>query len=307
MMEPAANFDTWGVPSRTFLILYLLAAVVLVIGTLIHRRRTLAGRSAPSADQLNPQQVAYLNGGDDLAVWSSVSSLRSQGLIGVQPTGALIAEGALPPGATPLDRAVHHAAGQHYPARQLRRTEWVARALDELRDGLARHDLLVGPDRRAALRLGSLLLAALVALGVARIAAGLANDRPVWYLVLIVGGLAVLTTILFVRVPRRTRAAQDALLGLRHRNRHLAPAAKPAYTVYGAAGLAMAVALYGTASLWALDPTFAQQADIQREAMAAGGSSSTAGGYGGDSTSDSGGGGCGSGGGGGCGGGGCGG
>ncbi|MEU6021308.1 TIGR04222 domain-containing membrane protein [Micromonospora sp. NPDC047134] len=305
MMAPTAEFDTWGVPSRTFLILYLLATVVLVIGVLIHRRRTLAGRSAPSADQLTPEQVAYLNDGPDRAIWSSVSSLRSHRALGVQDRGALIAEGPLPAGATPLDRAVHYAAGQHVPARQLRSTEWVSRALDELRDGLARHDLLVGSDRRARLRLGALLLAALVALGVARIAAGVANDRPVWYLVFIVGPLAVLTMILFFRVPRQTRAAKMALLGLRHRNRHLAPASKPAYTVYGSTGVAMAVALYGTGTIWLMDPTFAQQADIQRQAMATGGGS-TAGGCGGggcgggSGSSDSGGGG------GGCGGGGCG-
>ncbi|WP_433529029.1 TIGR04222 domain-containing membrane protein [Micromonospora sp. CA-263727] len=303
----AADLDTWGVPSRTFLIFYLVAAVVLVTGVLMHRRALLSGRSAPTADQIGPQQVAYLNGGEDLAVWSSVSSLRSQGAIGVKSTGELTADGPLPSGATPLDRAVHYAAGQHHTARQLRQTEWVARALTELRDGLARHGLLVSPERRAALRLGSLFLATLLALGVARIAAGLANGRPVWYLVFIVCGLAVVTAVLFLRVPRRTRSADVAIRSLRQRSRHLAPASNPAYAVYGASGLAMAVALYGTASLWAMDPTFAQQAEIQRQAMTAGGTGTTSSCGGGSSAGASdGGGGCGGGGGGGCGGGGCG-
>ncbi|GAA0392828.1 hypothetical protein GCM10009541_39910 [Micromonospora gifhornensis] len=308
MIELAADFDfdTWGVPSRTFLIIYLVATVVVVVGVLIFRRRTLTGRSAPPADQLGPQQVAYLTGGEDRAVWSSVSSLRSQGVLGVGPGGELTADGPLPTGATPLDQAVHYAASQRCSARQLRRTEWVTRALDQLRDGLSRHDLLVTPERRAALRLGTLLLAVMVALGVARIVAGIANDRPVWYLVFIVGALAVLTMVLFVRVPRRTRAADAALLNLRHRNRHLAPGSNPAYAVYGAAGTAMAVALYGTASLWALDPAFAQQADIQRETVTGGAGTVT-----GDGGTTAGAGGCGSsggdsGGGGGCGGGGCG-
>ncbi|PZG03885.1 TIGR04222 domain-containing membrane protein, partial [Micromonospora craterilacus] len=283
MMGLAADFDTWGVPSRTFLIFYLVATVVLVTGVLIHRMALLAGRSAPPADQLGPQQVAYLNGGEDLAVWSSLSALRNQGSIGVQPDHRLTAEGPLPSGATPLDRAVHYAAAQHTTARQLRGTEWVDRALVEMRDGLERRGLLVGPNRRTALRMGPLLLVALLLLGVFRIVAGLANDRPVWYLVLIVCGLAVITTVLFLRVPRRTAAADDAVRSLRQRNRHLAPASHPAYTVYGAAGLAMAVALYGTASLWALDPTFAEQAEIQRQAM-------TGGGGGGGTTSSCGGG-----------------
>ncbi|MEV6811073.1 TIGR04222 domain-containing membrane protein [Micromonospora sp. NPDC051296] len=310
MMGLAADFDTWGVPSRTFLIFYLVATVVLVTGVLIHRRALLAGRSAPPADQLGPQQVAYLNGGEDLAVWTSLSTLRSQGSIGVQPDRQLTTEGPLPPGATPLDRAVHYAAAQHTTARQLRGTEWVDRALVELRDGLDRRGLVVGPNRRTALRMGPLLLVALLLLGVFRIVAGLANDRPVWYLVLIVCGLAVVTTVLFVRVPRRTRAADVAVRSLRQRNRHLAPASHPAYAVYGAAGLAMAVALYGTASLWALDPTFAQQAEIQRQAMTGGGTSTTSscgsGSTAGASCGSSCGGGGGGGGGGGCGGGGCG-
>ena len=273
----AADFDTWGVPSRTFLILYLVAAVVLVTGVLIHRRALLAGRSAPPADQLSPQQVAYLNGGADLAVWTSLSVLRSQGSIGVQPDRRLTTEGPLPSGATPLDRAVHYAAAQHTPARQLSSTEWVDRALTELRDGLDQRGLLIGANRRAALRLGPLLLAALELLGIFRIIAGLANGRPVWYLVPIVIGLAVVTTLLFVRVPRRTRAADTALRTLRPRNRHLSPASNPAYAVYGATGLAMAVALYGTASLWAMDPAFAQQAEIVRQPLIGGGGGYTGG------------------------------
>ncbi|MFV2101224.1 TIGR04222 domain-containing membrane protein [Micromonospora sp. LOL_024] len=301
MMDLAADFDTWGVPSRTFLTLYLVTALVLVTGALVHRRNLLSGRTAPPADQLGPQQIAYLNGGEDLAVWTSLSSLRNQGLIGVQTNGALTTEGQLPAGATPLDRAVHHAASQHHPARQLRQTEWVARALTELRDGLDRHGLLIGSDRRAALRLGPLLLAALLLLGVARFAAGLANGRPVWYLVFIVCGLAAVTTVLFVRMPRRTRAADLAIRRLQQRNHHLAPASNPAYTVYGSAGLAMAVALYGTATIWALDPTFAQQTEIQRqEATSGDATTSCSGGSTADGNS-----GCGDGGGG-CGGGGCG-
>ncbi|RIV36863.1 TIGR04222 domain-containing membrane protein [Micromonospora radicis] len=278
MVDLAADFDTWGIPSRTFLILYLLGSVVLVTGVLIHRRMVLSGRSAPPADQLNPQQVAYLNGGAKLALWSSIGSLRGQGTIGVHTDGALTAEAPPPTGATPLDRAVHHAASQRYPARQLRYAEWVARALVELRDGLIRHDLLTGPERRARLRLGPLLLAALLVLGVTRIVAGLANDRPVLFLVLTVVGLAAVTVVLFVWVPRRTRAADRVLRTLRQRNHHLAPSRNPAYTVYGATGLAMAVALYGTASLWAVDPTFAAQAEIQRQAMAGGGATSSCGG-----------------------------
>ncbi|WP_341716739.1 TIGR04222 domain-containing membrane protein [Micromonospora sp. FIMYZ51] len=304
----AADFDTWGIPSSTFLAFYLTVAVVLTVGVLIHRRTLLAGRAAPPPDQLNPQQVAYLNGREDLAVWTSLGTLRSQGVIGVSADRRLTVDGPLPPAASQLDRAIHYAATQRVHGRDLRRTEWVERALTELRDGLDRHGLLVGPTRRAALRLGPLLLGALLLLGIARIGAGLANARPVGYLVLVVSGLAVLTGLLFVRVPWRTRAANTALGTLRARHRHLAPGSNPAYAVYGAAGVATAMALYGTASFWAMDPAFAEQAEIQLGAKEAGGyygagASGTTGGCGGGGCGS---GGDGGGGGGGCGGGGCG-
>ncbi|MFI7023374.1 TIGR04222 domain-containing membrane protein [Micromonospora sp. NPDC049900] len=307
MTDPVADFHTWGIPSRTFLFLYLAAALVLVVGTLIHRRAVLSGRSSPPADQLGPQQVAYLNGGENLAVWTAIGALRGQGVIGVDKQHRLTADAALPPGATPLDRAVHHAAGQRLPARRVIATEWVSRALTELRDDLDRHGLLVTPEQRTALRIGPLLMAVLSAVGIARIFAGVANGRPVWYLIVVVLALSVLSTLLFALVPRRTKAADAALRLLRMRNHHLAPRSNPSYATYGAAGTAMAVALYGSATIWAMDPTFAQQAELQRQAAT--GTSGTAA-CGGGSTagaSDSGGGcGGGGGGGGGCGGGGCG-
>ncbi|QOC91225.1 TIGR04222 domain-containing membrane protein [Micromonospora craniellae] len=299
MTDFAADFHTWGIPSLTFLFFYLAAAVVLAVGTLIHRRTLLSGRTAPPADQLGPQQVAYLNGGKNLAVWTAIGALRGQGVIGVDRRHRLTADAPLPTGATPLDRAVHHAATQRCPARQVARTEWVVRALAELRDGLDRHGLLITPEQRVALRIGPLLMAVLSAVGIARIVAGVMNGRPVWYLVAVVLGLMVLCTLLFALVPRRTKAANAALRLLRMRNSHLAPHSNPSYATYGAAGTAMAVALYGSATIWALDPTFAQQAELQRQAAA---STSGTAACGGSSTADASGGGCGGGGGGGCGG-----
>ncbi|NHW87234.1 TIGR04222 domain-containing membrane protein, partial [Escherichia coli] len=128
----------------------------------------------------------YLNGGDDLAVCTSLGTLRSQGALGVDPDHRLTVDGPLPADATPLDRAVHYSAAQRTLARDVRRTEWVQRALTELRDGLDQRGLTIGPDRRASLRRAPLLLAALLAIGIARIVGGLANNRPVWYLVLTV-------------------------------------------------------------------------------------------------------------------------
>jgi uncharacterized protein (TIGR04222 family) len=303
----AAAGDTWGIPGPTFLKVYLAAAALVVIGSVVHRTLVLRGSRTAGADQLGPQQVAYLNGGDQLAVWTAVGGLRGSGVIGVGPDRRLTTLSSMPAGVTPLDQAVYNAAGKRLPARELRRDEWVVRALEQLRDGLEQRGLALGPAQRAALRRGPFLIFALFMLGAFRLFAGFQNDRPVGYLALTLVPLLV-AAVLLSRVPWRTRAADTALRGLRRQHTYLSPASAPAYATYGAAGAAMGVALFGTASLWALDPGFAEQAEIQHQAIASSGGGWSSSGYSGDSgggSSCSGGSSCG-GGGGGCGGGGCG-
>ncbi|WP_432954585.1 TIGR04222 domain-containing membrane protein [Micromonospora haikouensis] len=282
----AAPGDTWGIPGPTFLGFYLLAGLVVVIGAIVHRRRVLAGPPAVGGAQLGPQQVAYLNGGNQLAIWTALGGLRGTGVVGVRADRRLAVGGPLPAGATPLDRAVHHAANQGLYARELGRDRWVAQALDQLRQGLEQQGLALTPARRDSARRGSYLLFTLVGIGLFRIFAGLSNDRPVGFLVLAVVPLAVASALL-ARVPWRTRAADRALRELRRSNVHLAPASGPAYATYGAAGAAMGVALFGTATLWAMDPGFAEQAEIQRQALSGTGSSSVGGCSGGSSDSGS--------------------
>ncbi|TDC63948.1 TIGR04222 domain-containing membrane protein, partial [Micromonospora sp. KC207] len=273
----AAPGDTWGIPGPTFLGFYLLAGLIVVVGAFVHRRRVLAGPSAVGVGQLGPQQAAYLNGGNQLAIWASLGGLRGAGVVGVHPDRRLAGGGPLPAGATPLDRAVHHAVNRGLHARDLGRDRRVLEALEQLRQGLERQGLALTADQRNSARTGAFLLFALVGLGVFRIFAGLSNDRPVGFLVLAVIPLAIASALL-ARVPWRTRAANRALRELRRSNVHLAPASAPAYATYGAAGAAMGVALFGTAALWAMDPGFAEQAEIQRQALSGTGSSSSDGG-----------------------------
>ncbi|MEV1147699.1 TIGR04222 domain-containing membrane protein, partial [Micromonospora sp. NPDC049799] len=273
----AAPGDTWGIPGPVFVGLYLLAAVVVVVGTLVHRSRILSGQRVPAADQLGPQQVAYLNGGDLFAVLASLGGLRSSGVVGVRPDRRLAVGAQLPTGVTPLDQAVYHAARRNLHSREVVRDEWVGRALAELREGLQRQGLALAPEQRSAARQGSVLLFGLLGLGVVRVLVGLASGRPVGFLLLALVAVAVAAALLR-RVPWRTRAADAMLRDLRRRNAHLAPASSPAYATYGPAGAAMGVALFGAASLWALDPTFAEQAEIQRQAASGAGGSSGCGG-----------------------------
>jgi uncharacterized membrane protein YgcG len=86
---------------------------------------------------------------------------------------------------------------------------------------------------------------------------------------------------------------------LRARYSYLAPASSPSYATYGANDAALGVALFGASTLYAMDPDFATEAEVQRAASGAVGSSSSCGG---SSSSGDGGGGSSCGGGGGCGG-----
>ncbi|MEW1588758.1 TIGR04222 domain-containing membrane protein [Micromonospora vinacea] len=302
----AASGDTWGISGPTFLRYYLVAVAVVVATAVYYRIRLAAGSTAAmTAEPLGPQQVAYLNGGPQLAVHAALGGLRGSGAIGVRPDRRLTTSGTAPSGLTPLEQAIHWAAHQHSRVGDLPRDERVRVALHQIRNGLEQRGLLTDDAQRGRARFWTTILIALLGLGVLRLFSGLFNGHPVGYLLLTVITLLIVTLVLR-RAPALTRAGRAALRDVRREHTHLAPASTPSYATYGAAGAAMGVALYGTATLWALDPGFAEQAEIQRQAASGsgwtGGSDGSSGG--GDSSGGDGGSSCG--GGGGCGGGGCG-
>ncbi|MFC0100372.1 TIGR04222 domain-containing membrane protein [Micromonospora marina] len=266
--------DTWGIPGPVFLRWYLLLAVVVVVGAIVHRRRMLEGTPVAVHGGLGPQQVAFLNGGDQLAVWAALGGLRHAGVVGVRPDRRLTTGGPLPAGATPVDQAVHHAASRGLHTRELAADEWVRRAVDELRDDLVRRGLALDQERRRTLRRGALLVGFLLAIGIVRTVTGLFNDRPTGWLLLSLFPLG-LAFVLLNRVPWRTRAATAALNDMRRRHAWLRPDAGPAYATYGPTEVALGVALFGTATLWTMDPGFAEQAEIQRQALGHTGGAST--------------------------------
>jgi hypothetical protein len=267
MLGYAAAGDTWGIPGQTFLLLYGGAAIVIIIGTLIHRNILFSGTSRLRLGQLGPQEAAVLNGGERLAVYTSLGALRPKDLVSDQ---------------------------------------WVRTAAGQLRERLERDGLAVTGETRRAARTGPLLLVALAGIGVARLLAGFVNGKPVGFL-FVVGMAVIIAAILLSRVPRQTHAAATAVNLLRQRHKHLAPRHHPAYSTYGASDAAMGVALFGAASMWSIDPEFAREADLERTPLGDGGSASSGGsscGGGGGGTSCSGASSCGGGGGSSCGGGG---
>ena len=300
-MSPYAADATWGIPGPTFLAVYLCAAVTLTGLALLHRRFLFAGSSAPSMHGLGSQQVAYLNGGQRLAVYTALGGLRAAGALSSGPKGTLVQSGPMPAGATPLDVAVYNAAGRRAAVRSLHTDPWVVTATTQVREGLQERGLLPTTAQLRAVRLWSLAMLALLVLGVVRVLSGIANGRPYVLLIILVAAVGLVTGLLRWKTPKRTRTGDSALAAERRQHHHLAPANHPAYATYGASSVAMGVALYGPATLYAMDPTFAASSGIHRVTASGSGGGSTCGGGATAGASGS----CG-GGGGGCGGGGCG-
>lgn len=293
----AAGAETWGISGPTFLTAFIAVAAGLVVVALLHRRTLYAGadEGVVLARDLTAEQAAYLQGGEKLAVWAAVARLRAAEAVAVTPRRTLTAVGR-PPSPTPLEWAVHEAAARGVRPRDLPLRPEVAGALRRLRDDLERTGLAVPEEARARARVVPAVLLGLLGLGVVRLFAGLANGRPVLLLLAVLLVLTPVTLVLLLRVPRQGPAAKAALDALRGQHHHLAPINQPAYATYGAAALAMGVALYGTAALWQADPAFAEEADVEEQYAAAGGgyyASSPDGGASGSSGGDGGGGGCG--------------
>jgi uncharacterized protein (TIGR04222 family) len=302
-MNLAAQGATWGIPGPAFLVLYFAAIAAVLILSAIHRRVLFSGNRNAPVDRLGPQQVAYLNGGDQLAVYASLGGLRGAGAITGGPGKTLQQSGPMPAGTTPLDSAVYNAAGRRIRARDLTGDQWVVAAVRQLREGLEAQGLAVTPAKLKAARAWALVGALVVLAGVGRLVDGLQNDKPVGFLVVAIVVAVVLTIMLLTRRRRATHAADKGLRALRQQHAYLAPHQSPSYATYGATGAAMGVALWGTATLYTMDPAFAADAEVQRINASSG--SGSGGDSGSSSSCSSGGSSCG-GGGGGCGGGGCG-
>jgi uncharacterized protein (TIGR04222 family) len=291
--------DTWGIPGPTFLLLYIaLAAIGLAFG-LVRRRQAVAGPREPSTGSLGPAHLAVLADGPQRAIHASLATLNRAGAIEVSETGRLHRIGGVPAGASELDSAVLHAAGGQPRVSELARDRTVAAALAQIQADLVRRGLLVSPQQRASALVGAKVMAAVFALGGLRLVFGVEARKPVLFLALALGLVAVAVFALR-RVPRVTRAGSRFLGRMRHDYQHLDRRRRPAWQTADPAMMGMAVGLFGAALLWDADPSLAQHAAIPASVAGSGtGSQFYGGDYGSSGGGDGGGGSCGGGGGGG--------
>lgn len=307
-MVLAATGDTWGISGPTFLLAYLVIAVAVWVAGLRARRALAGPRDARFTGDLTarPHDVAYLNGGAELAVFSALSALHLRGAI-TSSRGTVQAVGRLDPGTDELERAIHFTAAGAVHRRRLPFHRPVETALTAAQQRLVAAGLLLSEEERRRIKQVGVWMLAVAGLGLVRLLAGIAEAKSVGFLVIAMLGVTVVAVVQLVRAPRRTTLGNRTLAALREEHHALAPEMAPDWTVYGPAGAALGIGVFGTGALWAADPAFADELAAQR--VTAGGTSDGGSYYGGDgsgsSSSDSGGGSsCG--GGGGCGGGGCG-
>jgi uncharacterized protein (TIGR04222 family) len=299
MALAAATADTWGISGPEFLMAYVIIAVaVLVIGT--RARKQLADPVAPSPAvdlSARPHDVAYLNGGNELAVYSALSAMHLRGTI-TSAGGTIRAAGRLDPDTDGLERAIHFTAGSPVQRKRLQFHRPVQTALTTIHERLVSAGLLLSDAQRRRIRHVGYWMLAVAGLGFVRLLAGIAEARPVGYLLAMLVAVTIVALVQLARAPRRTSLGNRTLADLKTAHHGLAPTQRPDWHVYGPAGAALSVGVFGTSALWASDPAFAHEIEAQR--VSSGGSSVAATGGDGGGSGDGGGGG------GGCGGGGCG-
>jgi uncharacterized protein (TIGR04222 family) len=303
-MALTATADTWGISGPTFLLAYLVLAVaVWIAGTQTRRMLADPRATGPAADvTAHPHDVAYLNGGAELAVYSALSSMHLRGTI-TSSHGTVQSAGRLDPGTDGLERAIHFTARGQVRRSRLPFHRPVTTALSEIEKRLVGGGLLLSEEQRLRIRRVGVWMLAVAVLGLVRVLAGVAEAKPVGFLVAALIVVALVAVVQFARAPRRTRRGDRALAALRTEHHLLSPDVKPDWSIHGPAGAALGVGIFGMGALWASDPAFADELAAQRVAAGSSGGDGGAGlsSYGADSGGGSGG--DGGGGGGGCGGG----
>ncbi len=287
----AATSDTWEVSGPTSLGIYAALAAVAVVATVLGRR-SLARSHAPAPRLDDPDDIAYLHGGPELAVRTALSALHVAGRIASSDRRRIKAVGAVDPDAGELEQAIHRCAQHPVPRAELPAAPPVAEALGRIERRLIDAGLLLTAEQRKRIRHAGWLLWAVVAIGAIRAFAGGMAGKPIGLLLALLGVAAVGAVTLRLTAPRRTDRGNAELTRLRTTRASLAPRMRPNWQVYRPARAALRVAIFGMRALWAAHPAFAKELGRHQTTSA------------GDSGGgDSGDGGCGSGG---CGGGGCG-
>ncbi|OZC93059.1 TIGR04222 domain-containing membrane protein, partial [Rhodococcus sp. 06-412-2C] len=272
--------DTWGIASADFLRWYLLAAFVAV--ALVLLSNWLASHrsvpASPTGRVLTPPEVGALTN-DTQAVMASLAILRGADVI---DSRGRVRRALTDTERTHLDwftRTVLERLGSgKAPLVRSRLVTNMSVACAQLRSQLIKEGLLHGRSERGASTVRVFPILFVAAVGFVRVISGIANGKPVLFLVGII--VLLLLTLPFVRRRRRRTAQGDAeLRRLRVENDYLSPRSRPSFTAYGPSRAGMSAALFGAGALLMLDPAMAGA--LSYGSAQAGGAASF--GFGGDS------------------------
>jgi uncharacterized protein (TIGR04222 family) len=276
----SVEHDTWGIGGHAFLAGYTVLALAALVFVYLRRRRlrSPAADTTTGAIRLESCELAMLNGGEDLAVATAVTNLRTQQLleeadgdgederfVPVDPDGDLPSfvvtrskETDLPP----LEREVyrHLRENPHATMGALAWTPGPLVALGALRAQLSADGLLLDERRRERIRLEAAWIGAAMAFGVTRIIAGIENQKPVGLLVIMVAALGVATAAWALRAPLTTLRGAAVLASARTRSGRL----DQTVTTTQDPRLGLALALFGAGVLWGAEPALASALDLPR-------------------------------------------
>lgn len=284
--------DTWGIASADFLRWYLLAAFLAV--ALVLLSNWLAARrsvpTSPTGRVLTPPEVGVLTN-DTQAVMASLAILRGADVIDSHGR----AQRALTDiERTHLDRftrtVLERLGSGTAPLVRSRLVTNMSVSCAQLRSQLIDEGLLHRRPERAASTVRVFPILFVAAVGSVRVISGLANGRPVLFLV---GIIALLLLVLPIvgRRPRRTTLGDEELRRLRVENDYLSPRSRPSFTTYGPSRAGMSAALFGAGALQVLDPAMAGALSYGSAQGGGAASFGFSGGSGGSGGSDGGGGG----------------
>ncbi|MGH8903449.1 MAG: TIGR04222 domain-containing membrane protein [Egibacteraceae bacterium] len=253
--------ETWGISGPAFLVIYSgLVAVTTLIMLISRRRRQASPRLPADGPGLDAYDLAMLNGGERLVVGVATANLRQAGAVIVEEGQLRVAQ-PLPHGVHPVERGVYQALDEASSARLWSVEALAARhpAVMAVRERLI-HQGLLHPRGASSIRRLALWFLPVLALGIARLVAGIANSNPAGYLLV----LLTFTVGLSLWVVRRPTPQTPS-------GRRLLEQARATGAPNGLelGGLGGTVALLGLGELWNSDGELADALGVRREAQRA--------------------------------------
>jgi uncharacterized protein (TIGR04222 family) len=256
---------TWGISNASFLWFYGILCLLTLAG--IWRRRTSllnAGDDSARPERLDAYDLAMLNGGPQLVITIAAAKLHRLGSLAHGPSGRAVEVRQRPDEALDragaIEREVYELVLRNpgVCARSLREELETCAPMQQLARTLRQSGLLLDDGTRAQISRLWLWILPLLALGIACVVAGSANDAAVAYTGMMLAALALATLWLAVQ-PRWATARGRRLLDAERAGR------KTLGRVPSQEEIPTALALYGAGALWVADPGVAFAWAVPRE------------------------------------------